>query len=334
MILFKRNGFFHVEYFDDSAQKLRRKSLKTKNRSEALAKLTDFKKSLVQCQRPHECTLSKFKVEYEKFIRENYSKKYLESVEFSFKMLIEYLENNICLSELNNLMMEKFLLHVFNRSKYSAHQYCRTLKAAFNKAITWKYINNNPFVGIKLPKIATKHPVFISEKEMDIIIDNINEKDVQDIITIAFFTGMRLSEILNLCWSAIDFTSDIISVQNNETFTTKSKHERIIPMHSKVRSVLNNRGHNDSSVYVFSKREGCLYSKDFVSNKFKKAIRQSKLSEELHFHSLRHSFASNLVQKGVSLYVVKELLGHESITTTQIYSHLQNESLINAIAVL
>lgn len=73
---------------------------------------------------------------------------------------------------------------------------------------------------------------------------------------------------------------------------------------------------------------------DYVSKKFKTTLRKLKYDEDLHFHSLRHSFASNLVQKGVLLYVVKELLGHENITTTQIYSHLDNGALKNAVDLL
>ncbi|MBI1938969.1 MAG: tyrosine-type recombinase/integrase [Ignavibacteriales bacterium] len=58
------------------------------------------------------------------------------------------------------------------------------------------------------------------------------------------------------------------------------------------------------------------------------------MNEKIHFHSLRHSFASLLAQKGISLYIIKELLGHEDLATTQIYSHLQQQSLIEAVKLL
>ena len=72
---------------------------------------------------------------------------------------------------------------------------------------------------------------------------------------------------------------------------------------------------------------------EFV-RKFKLAVRKANLSDKIHFHTLRHSFASNLVQNGVELYVVKELLGHEDVRTTQIYSHLQSDNLFKAIKLL
>ncbi len=71
-----------------------------------------------------------------------------------------------------------------------------------------------------------------------------------------------------------------------------------------------------------------------TSKQFKKAVRASNVNANIHFHSLRHSFASALVQRGVSLYAVKELLGHENIKTTQIYSHLQRENLLQAVNML
>lgn len=333
MQLFKRNGYYQIQYFDENLQRIRRKSLKTKIKNEALLQLTDFKKSLLQAQTRPIITVYIFRDKYKKFIRENYSKKYCTSVDLSFRMLTKFLTKDINLSNLNNVMMEKFLIHIFGKSKYAAMLYLRTLKAAMNRAVSWGYIDKNPFKGIKLPKIPQKYPIFITENELDLIISRIKENDIRDIVTIAFYTGMRVSEILNLCWKAVDMSSGIITVQNSGTFTTKSKRERVIPIHEKIRHVLNSRLKKSKYIYVFSKC-GILYQENYVSKKFKNAVRDVKLSDSLHFHSLRHSFASNLVKKGVSLYVIKELLGHESITTTEIYSHLQNESLINAISLL
>ena len=85
---------------------------------------------------------------------------------------------------------------------------------------------------------------------------------------------------------------------------------------------------------MFTKCNSIKLNEDFISKQFKKSVRAAVLNDKIHFHSLRHSFASNLVQKGVSLYVVKELLGHEDIKTTQIYSHLQKENLMDAVNLL
>jgi len=333
MILFQRDGYYHVEYFDEQSQKLRRKSLKTRNKNEALKRLTSFEKCLLQEQKLPVALLSQFIAEYTEHIRNNYSVKYLSSVELVFRKLTSYLTGDIKISEFNKIVAEKFLLHVFSYSKHSAHMYHRTLKAAFQKAITWNYINVNPAKGIKLPKVPAKHPAFITASELGKIREFIRDQDIRDIVTVGFYSGMRLSEILHLRWGAVNFKSATITVENTDTFTTKGKRERVIPIHKRILDILARRDIRNGNSYIFSKH-GKLYRQDFISKKFKKAVRDAKLSEDIHFHSLRHSLASNLVQRGVSLYIVKDILGHESILTTQTYSHLQNEALTNAVNVL
>ena len=108
-------------------------------------------------------------------------------------------------------------------------------------------------------------------------------------------------------------------------------------MSEKVRAILfrrfNSALHSPGEVVFYNVKGKMLYH-DLVSKQFKKVVRKSNLSEKIHFHTLRHSFASLLVQKGVSLYVVKELLGHEDLATTQIYSHLQKQNLMDAVNLL
>ena len=87
-------------------------------------------------------------------------------------------------------------------------------------------------------------------------------------------------------------------------------------------------------IIFFINSNGIKFNEDFISKQFKKIIRKANLNDDIHFHTLRHSFASILVQRGVSLYVVKELLGHEDIKTTQVYSHLTQVSLSNAVNLL
>ncbi|MFZ2325086.1 MAG: tyrosine-type recombinase/integrase [Ignavibacteriaceae bacterium] len=138
-------------------------------------------------------------------------------------------------------------------------------------------------------------------------------------------------------WNWIDFLQNQITVKCSDEFQTKSKKERIVPMSEKVRSIFfrrfNSASHNPDEV-VFYSRKGKMLYQEAISKQFKKVIRKSNLSDKIHSHTLRHSFASVLVQKGVSLYVVKELLGHEDLATTQIYSHLQKQNLKDAINLL
>jgi site-specific recombinase XerD len=191
---------------------------------------------------------------------------------------------------------------------------------------------------VEYPKVAKPFPVFICEIESKIIIEHTPIEYLKVLFTTAFYTGMRLGELLNMKWNWIDFKQNIITVQCSAAFTTKSKKERIIPISANIRNPLSPQFPKvfdlEKTSFVFTRISGIKLHEDFVSKQFKKSVRAAELNEKIHFHTLRHSFASQLVQKGVSLYIVKELLGHEDLSTTLIYAHLQQQNLRDAINVL
>lgn len=252
-------------------------------------------------------------------------------------MLI-YEIGDIPINKISYPQIDKFFTVTFNRTKEGARTYLIALKSAFNKAIKWGYINDNIFTQIRLPKIPKHLPPTINYTELMNIIQNTSSRDLQDIFLTGFHTGMRLSEIINLKWININLDERRIIIKNTQNFTTKNKKERAIPINDTLFRVLSNRTKNiinyKPDYYIFSKCEGVPYLKDYISKNFKKVIRKLEMNDRIHFHSLRHSAASNMVQTGVSLYVVKEILGHEDLSTTQIYSHLQKENLTSAVKTL
>ena len=111
------------------------------------------------------------------------------------------------------------------------------------------------------------------------------------------------------------------------------KVERTIPINDVLYPLLHNmlRSSNTNTDYLFT-ANGQKIVGNTLSKQFKKCVRKTKsIDPKFHFHDLRHSFASNLVKKGVSLYVVSKLLGHKDIKTTQIYAHLNVDSLRDAV---
>jgi len=152
-----------------------------------------------------------------------------------------------------------------------------------------------------------------------------------DIVFFAFYTGLRLMEQLNLKVRNIDLIEMLITVGDKQ-YKTKTRRQRVVPISENLVSIIERRVAGKSKDdYVFAFRNGKRFTGDYVSKTFKKACRKAGLDEEIRYHSLRHSFCSNLVQQGVSLYVVKELAGHSSISTTEIYSHLNLDALKEAI---
>ena len=245
---------------------------------------------------------------------------------------------DIPLEDLDARLLDQFISKKFSTSPAAAHLYFRTLKAALSKAVVWGYIDENPLKKIKPPRLKKSLPVFISKSELELILDKSKTEMLKDLFTTAFYTGMRLGEIVNLVWDCVDFKRKVIIVKNINGFTTKNKKERVIPMNSKLYNLMMDRYSKSKNLsgndYIFYRVIGIKLTEDYVSKQFKKAVRGSGLNDKIHFHTLRHSFASRLIQKGVSVFVVKELLGHEDIKTTLIYSHLKTENLAEAVSLL
>ncbi|MEE9449657.1 MAG: tyrosine-type recombinase/integrase, partial [Ignavibacteriaceae bacterium] len=275
--------------------------------------------------------------EYLEYVANNRSPKYIKSIKLSFRQLLRY-SKDIPLEDLDARLLDQFVSKKFSTSPAAALLYFRTLKAALSKAVVWGYIDENPLKKIKPPRLKKSLPVFISKSELELILDKTKTVMLKDLFTTAFYSGMRLGEIVNLVWECVDFKRKVIIVKNINGFTTKNKKERIIPMNSVVESLMMDRfcktNNVDNNNYIFNRVMGIKLNEDYVSKKFKVAVRDCGLNDNIHFHTLRHSFASRLIQKGVSVFVVKELLGHEDIKTTQIYSHLQTENLTEAVNLL
>jgi len=281
--------------------------------------------------------LSSFFAEYKTYVSNTYSEKYLKkAVTPSFNRLTAFLPDMI-LNQITSKDVDQFISSVYSTAKYAAALYHRTLKAAFNKAVIWNYIQVNPFNKIKSPKLAKSFPVYIAEAELILILNQTEDQLLKDIFTTAYYTGMRLNELLSMKWNWIDFSQELITIKNSNDFNTKNKRERVIPIHPKVKKIFQRYFQivfNIKNSFVFYRKSGIKLNGEFISKQFKQAVRSAELNDDIHFHSLRHSFASALVQRNVSLYAVKELLGHENIKTTQIYSHLQKENLSRLVNLL
>lgn len=332
-----KSPYFQLVYFLEG--KRTKVSTKTSDKKEA----EKFKASFVPKQKldsiPQKVSikLRSFIAEYKSYVKNTYSEKYLtKAVTPSFNRLQAFLPDTP-LEYITSKNIDQFISSVYAKSKFAASLYHRTLKAAFNKAVIWNYIQENPFNKIKSPKVLKSFPVYLSEAELILILNKTENQLLKDIFTIAYYTGMRLNELLSMKWNWIDSTQEVITIKNSDDFNTKNKKERIIPIHPKVKKIFQvyfQIARISKNSFVFFRKSDIKLNGEFISKQFKKAVRAAELNEDIHFHSLRHSFASALVQRSVSLYTVKELLGHENIKTTQIYSHLQQESLNKAVNLL
>ncbi len=277
-------------------------------------------------------TLYKFKGEYVKYIKNTFSIKYLSSVEISFEHLIKFFGEGKTLLEINPKAVEDFKQYVMNLAPKGYSVYLRTLRAAFNIAITWEFVTSNPFSKIKIQKKQINKPLYLERQDLEKILSHITNPTIKNIIIVSFYTGCRLGEVINLKWSNVDLKNKMIVI-GDEQFRTKSGKRRTIPLCNEVYDLLSKCKGKELSTneYVFSKSNGFPYNKDFVSGIFKEGCRNAGLDEGVHFHTLRHSFASNLANAGAPIIVIRDLMGHADVGTTQIYSHVSSESLQAAV---
>jgi site-specific recombinase XerD len=333
----RKNGYYFIEYLDEATGVPKRVSTKTKIKKEAFRFLSDFETNLKKTPKKNFILLSAFQSEYLNFIKKTYSGSYLRSVTLSFRQMIKF-TGDITLSQVGVRICQQFISESYNRTIKGAELYHRTLKAGLSRAVEWGYLSENPFKKVKLPRSKKTFPLFISEGELYQIMDKTLNNELKDLFFLAFNTGMRLGEIINLKWNSVSIPEQTITISNDEHFSTKSRKDRIVPMNIRLVDTLKERRPKmiwlGQENFVFHMKPGIKFNADYVTKQFKKAVINSDLNKGIHFHTLRHSFASNLVQRGASLYVVKELLGHEDISTTQIYSHLKKENLVEAICLL
>ena len=277
-------------------------------------------------------TLIEFKVEYENYIKCNFSLSYLRSIKLSFEHSMKYFGKDKIITDVTVKEAEKFKLVIMQSAAKGYKVYLRNLKAAFNKAVDWEMISSNPFAKIKITRVQQVAPIFICREELDTILEHTSSPIIRELFLFGFYTGCRLGEIVNIKWKHIDLNKKHITVGDDDLIT-KNKRTRTIPICNILYSELKQlRSTDDGDHYVFCKSNGFTFNRDYVSRAFKKVVRKAELSEKIHFHTLRHSFASNLALKGVPLIVIKELLGHSSIVTTQIYSHADLDSLKKAVS--
>jgi len=212
--------------------------------------------------------------------------------------------------------------------KSSVNRELSCLRKIFNVAIAWGYASENP---VRKVKFFSENGCFreriLMEDEEDRLLDACPSY-LRPIVMVALHSGMRKGEILKLKWKDVDLDEGEIKVTES-----KSGKARILPVNSTLRGLLLGlKSQNGQSEYVF---ENPKTGKPFLDLKrsFSGACRKVGI-ENLRFHDLRHTFASRLVKKGADLMIVKELMGHSSVVTTQRYTHSQAKEKMAAVETL
>jgi integrase len=276
--------------------------------------------------------LSEFAKLHSQYAKTQFAPKTVEVYRFVFKSLLEFL-GDADLSSITSLTIEQHKAQRLQKvSRQSVNIELRALKAAFNRGVDWGVLNTNPFGKVKQIPTTVERPEYLKVEELEYLLSTIRKVTwLKDVVVFAVNTGLRRGELCNLVWEHVDLKNRVITVQSDDRYRVKMGKFRIVPLNAKAYEVLKKRFHQRNSDYVFTSEHGQKINADFLSKRFKRYVRLSGLGEEIHFHSLRHTFASLLAQASVPLYEIKELLGHSKISVTEQYSHLSPQTLRKAV---
>jgi len=238
-------------------------------------------------------------------------------------------------------LLRKYVVYM-KQEKYAERTIARKIssfRGFFKYLIKQGLINRNPAEYIQIPKINKKLPDFLFFEEVIKLIDSskidkpIRTRD-QAIIELLYGTGMRVTELSNLDINDMNLDDDIIKVLG------KGSKERILPLSNPVKTALNNywniRGQVPRVNYrqlilckaLFINCLGTRLSSRSIRRMINKYMHLACLNKKISPHVFRHTFATHLLNGGADLRSVQELLGHESLSTTQIYTHVTKDRLV------
>jgi integrase/recombinase XerC len=231
-----------------------------------------------------------------------------------------------------------YLAHL-NEKGYSKATIARklaTLRSFYKFLVKTNRCTSNPLTAIRTPKQDKKLPRFLEYQEIKRLLETpptdswLGSRD-RAILETLYSTGIRVSELVGLNMDDIDFLSEVIHIRG------KGKKERITPISSSALQAIQhymeyrnkraqNNSHFDSRV-LFVNKHGQRLSTRSVRRKMDKYLKMAGLDPAISPHTLRHSFATHMLNNGADLRSVQELLGHQSLSTTQVYTHLTTRKL-------
>ena len=276
-------------------------------------------------------SVSEFAEEFLKLASSDHREGTMKIYRAMFKKFIE-MTKDISLDEITARHFDQFKSMRFSEVRpTTANIDLRSLRFAFRTAVRWKYLPFDPFEGSKLIPIPQTEKPFIKQSDFPKLVTLISEPWLKDLVVFAAFTGLRREELATLPRTSYDAENNVVTIKSNSNFKTKNGKIRVIPLKPAAQYIIQTHLAENKSEYVFYLDDGTQISGDYITHKFKKYVRLAGLGEEIHLHSLRHTFASWLVQNGTNIFEVQKLLGHGSISTTQVYAHLSMNELRSAV---
>ena len=262
----------------------------------------------------------------------------IKSYEYDLNLFKNFIQSNKMSDTPFNCKAETVKNYLYNnlsnKKSRSQARSISAIKSYFNYLIFEGYIKKSPISDIESPKLEKKLPEVLTELEIEKLIksfdlqQNFGQRN-RTIIEVLYGTGMRVSELVNLKLSNIFFKENIIKIIG------KGNKERFVPLgdiaSNEIRKYLKIRDNliidSKFSDIVFLNRYGRGLTRSMIFKIISDSYKRIGLNKKISPHTLRHSFATHLLKNGADLRTIQLILGHESITTTEIYTHLDTNHL-------
>ncbi len=279
-------------------------------------------------------------IQLERGLSENTLAAYMHDVDLFFDFLTNQKEGkSLTKVDYNDLNDFITFINDLGLGSYSQARVISGIRAFFRYLDLEKAIEADPSELLESPKLGTKLPDVLDLQEIIKIIDSIDLSLPEGhrnraIIETLYGCGLRVSELINLKLSELYFNEGVLSV------TGKGNKQRFIPVGDEAKKSIRlyleydrvkaepAKGNED---ILFLSRRGAKLSRQMIFIMIKKLVEKAGIRKKVSPHTFRHSFATHLVQNGADLKAVQDLLGHASIITTEIYTHLNREDLRKAI---
>ena len=262
---------------------------------------------------------------------------YLLDIRKLTSFISENYSTSLSIENINVSIIESFIKYLFKSesSTYSQARIVSGLKSFFNYLLLEEKIDINPMELIDAPKLVRKLPETLSIQEIEIIIDAVDLDSKEGmrnkaILETLYSCGLRVSELVNLKVQNLFLDIGFIKVLG------KGMKERLVPIGTKAAECISlymNEYRTNLNIsegfegYLFINRRGKNLTRNMIFIIVKHLVKKAGLNKNISPHTFRHSFATHLIEGGADLRAVQEMLGHESITTTEIYTHLNKNYL-------
>ena len=275
-------------------------------------------------------------------VNKNYSQKTLESYGLDLRQFSTFFDNEsiLFLEKIDHLVIRKYLAQLKEEqlARRSIARKISCLRSFFKFLCRQGYLIHNPIVGVSSPKLEKRLPEFLYLEEVEALLKLPDQKSVlgirdQAILEVFYSSGLRLQELVGLTLADLDLDGGYLRVYG------KGAKERLVPLGGcakralikylkEVRpQLLLQENSSKQTLNVFLNYRGTRLSGRSIQRLMDKYLQQLAFHRKITPHTLRHTFATHLLENGADLRVVQELLGHVDISSTQIYTHLTKERI-------